>query len=75
MFDLFIAGLSGLPGLSGFVGEFMGLAGAFAQHPGLVAVSAVGLIVTVGYFLLMIQRVLLGTVNPKCVGLSGHECS
>ncbi len=58
----------GLPGLSGFVGEFMALAGAFALHPGLVAVSAVGLIVTVGYFLLMIQRVLLGTVNPKCSG-------
>lgn len=59
----------GLPGLSGFVGEFMSLAGAFAMHPGLVALSAVGLIVTVGYFLLMIQRVLLGTVNPKCAGL------
>jgi NADH-quinone oxidoreductase subunit M len=58
----------GLPGLSGFVGEFLSLAGAFALHPGLVAVSAIGLIVTVGYFLLMIQRVLLGTVNPKCSG-------
>ena len=56
----------GLPGLSGFVGEFLSLAGVFALHPGLVAVSAIGLIVTVGYFLLMIQRVLLGTVNPKC---------
>lgn len=56
----------GLPGLSGFVGEFLALAGAFVLHPGLVAVSAMGLIITVGYFLLMIQRVLLGTVNPKC---------
>ena len=59
----------GLPGLSGFVGEFMSLAGVFALHPGLVAISAVGLIVTVGYFLLMIQRVLLGKVNPKWAGL------
>ncbi len=58
----------GLPGLSGFVGEFMSLAGAFTLYPWLVALSAVGLIVTVGYFLLMIQRVLLGTVNPKCSG-------
>jgi len=60
----------GLPGLSGFVGEFMSLAGVFAMHPGLVAVSALGLIVTVGYFLLMIQKVLLGKVNPKCIGFS-----
>src|ERR1039458_6590639 len=59
----------GLPGLSGFVGEFMSLAGIFAMHPGLVVVSAIGLIVTVGYFLLMIQRVLLGKVNPKWAGL------
>jgi len=48
----------------------MSLAGAFSLHPGLVALSAVGLIVTVGYFLLMIQRVLLGTVNPNCKGFS-----
>ena len=60
----------GLPGLSGFVGEFMSLAGVFALHPGLVTISAMGLIVTVGYFLLMIQRVLLGTVNPKCSSFS-----
>ncbi len=60
----------GLPGLSGFVGEFMSLAGAFILHPGLVVISAVGLIITVGYFLLMIQRVLLGILNPKCEGVS-----
>ena len=60
----------GLPGLSGFVGEFLSLAAVFALHPGLVTVSAIGLIVTVGYFLLMLQKVLLGTVNPKCSGYS-----
>lgn len=56
----------GLPGLSGFVGEFLSLVGAYTNYPMLVIVAAVGLIITVGYFLLMIQRVLFGVLNPNC---------
>ncbi|MBF0490084.1 MAG: NADH-quinone oxidoreductase subunit M [Candidatus Omnitrophica bacterium] len=57
----------GLPGLSGFVGEFLSLVGAFGHYPWLVVLAAIGLIVGVAYFLYMLQRVLLGTLNPKCV--------
>ncbi len=54
----------GLPGLSGFVGEFLSLAGAFGVYKVMTVVAASGLILTAGYFLYMIQRVLLGPVNP-----------
>ncbi|MEI7997945.1 MAG: NADH-quinone oxidoreductase subunit M [Candidatus Omnitrophota bacterium] len=56
----------GLPGLSGFVGEFLALVGAFGLCPWLVTLAAIGLIIGVAYFLYMLQRVLLGTLNSKC---------
>ncbi len=56
----------GLPGLSGFVGEFLSLAGGFAAFPALTIISTAGLIITAGYFLFMIQRLLLGPLNLSC---------
>ena len=56
----------GLPGLGGFVGEFLSLAGAFPVFQTITIISIVGLIVTAGYFLYMLQRVLLGPLNPIC---------
>ena len=56
----------GLPGLSGFVGEFLSLLGAFFVFPYLTAVAVIGIIITAVYFLYMIQRVLLGGLNPQC---------
>ncbi len=55
----------GLPGLSGFVGEFLSMIGAFSDYPVLTAISTVGLVVTALYILFMIQRVLLGPLNPQ----------
>lgn len=57
----------GLPGLSGFVGEFLSLLGAFAVDPALTMIAATGLILTAGYFLYIIQRVLLGPLNPEAI--------
>ncbi len=50
----------GLPGLSGFVGEFMTLAGVFPYHSKIGIVGCVGLIAVAALFLLMIKRVLWG---------------
>ena len=55
----------GLPGLSGFVSEFMALLGCFPTHPVFTIASVLGLVVGAAYFLLMIQRILLGPLNPK----------
>jgi NADH-quinone oxidoreductase subunit M len=56
----------GLPGLNGFVGEFLILLGAFRANPWLAACAATGVILSATYMLWMFQRVNYGPVsNPK----------
>ncbi len=55
----------GLPGLSGFISEFMSLLGAYPVFNLITIISVLGLIVTAGYFLYMLQRILLGPLNTK----------
>jgi NADH-quinone oxidoreductase subunit M len=60
----------GLPGLNGFVGEFLILFGAFQWNPVLTAVAASGVILSAVYMLWMFQRVNYGAVtNPKNEGM------
>ena len=60
----FMASL-GLPGLSGFVGEVLALLGAYAKFKMLTILSTIGIVVGAAYFLWTLQRVFLGTLNPK----------
>jgi NADH-quinone oxidoreductase subunit M len=46
----------GLPGTSGFVGEFLALLGAFETHPWIAGVAATGVIFAAYYMLPMVQR-------------------
>ncbi len=55
----------GLPALSGFVREFMVLLGTFQVHPVITGLSCIGILLAACYLLVMIQRVLLGKLNPK----------
>ncbi|MEW5981953.1 MAG: NADH-quinone oxidoreductase subunit M [Acidobacteriota bacterium] len=60
----------GLPGLNGFVGEFLVLFGAFRWDWRFAAVAASGVILSAVYMLWMFQRVNYGSVtNPKNEGL------
>jgi NADH-quinone oxidoreductase subunit M len=60
----------GLPGLNGFVGEFLVLLGAFRVWPVVAAISALGVILAAVYLLWMYQRVMFGPVtNEKNRGL------
>jgi NADH-quinone oxidoreductase subunit M len=52
----------GLPGLNGFVGEFLILLGAFARWPRATAVATSGVILGALYLLWMYQRVVFGPV-------------
>ncbi len=55
----------GLPGLNGFVGEFLILIGAFKSLPVLAAVATSGVILGAVYMLWMFQRVMFGPLtNP-----------
>ncbi|RKU09852.1 oxidoreductase [Candidatus Poribacteria bacterium] len=60
----FMASL-GLPGLSGFIGEAFSLLGAYERFPTLAILSTIGIVVGAAYFLWTLQRVFLGTLNPK----------
>ncbi|MXZ84193.1 MAG: NADH-quinone oxidoreductase subunit M [Acidimicrobiia bacterium] len=51
----------GLPGLNGFVGEFLILAGAFVAHRWWAVVAAAGVILAALYLLWAYQRVFHGT--------------
>lgn len=54
----FTLGSLGLPGLSGFVGEFLSLVGIFAYNKAIGAVAAVGIILAAAYLLWMFLRVM-----------------
>jgi len=60
----------GLPGLSGFVSEFMSLMGSFMAFKLITIISVLGIIITAGYFLYMIQRILLGPLNPAWANIT-----
>jgi NADH-quinone oxidoreductase subunit M len=52
----------GLPGLNGFVGEFLIMIGAFRWYPQMVVVAGLGVILSAVYMLWMFQRVFYGDV-------------
>jgi NADH-quinone oxidoreductase subunit M len=68
----FVFASAGLPGLSGFVGEFLSLVGTFVVNPPAAAVATLGMILAAGYLLYMYGRVVFGEVSDFIVGLGGH---
>jgi NADH-quinone oxidoreductase subunit M len=60
----------GLPGLNGFVGEFLIFRGAFTVAPGPAAVSALGLLLTAVFLLTLVQRVFHGPLNERWAGFA-----
>jgi NADH-quinone oxidoreductase subunit M len=55
----------GLPGLNGFVGEFLILLGAFRANGTMAAFAATGVILSAAYMLWMFQRVNYGPVTNE----------
>jgi NADH-quinone oxidoreductase subunit M len=58
----------GLPGLNGFVGEFLIFRGVFSLAWISATVSVLGLLVTAAVILTVIQKVFTGPVPEHCVG-------
>jgi len=58
----------GLPGLNGFVGEFLIFRGVFSLAWVAATVSILGLLVTAAVILSVIQKVFSGPVPEHCVG-------
>ncbi len=55
----------GLPGMSGFVSEFLVLLGAWEVYPVLTSLAVIGIVVTAAFLLWTLQRVFLGPLNEK----------
>jgi NADH-quinone oxidoreductase subunit M len=53
----------GLPGTSGFVGEFMILTGTFQVNTWVATLTATGLILGATYMLMLYRRVIFGTIT------------
>lgn len=60
----------GLPGLNGFVGEFLIFRGVFPLSWVAASVSILGLLVTAAVILTVIQKVFTGPVEEKWVGFA-----
>ena len=58
----------GLPGLAGFISEFMVLSGSFPIYMTYTIISATSVIITAAYYLWAIHRMFLGKLNPAYKG-------
>jgi NADH-quinone oxidoreductase subunit M len=65
MFGIAVFASLGLPGLSGFIGEFLIFNGAFAITPGAAALSVIGLLLTAVFLLRMMRKVFWGPLKPS----------
>jgi NADH-quinone oxidoreductase subunit M len=56
----------GLPGLNGFIGEFLIFKGSFPLVTWATSISVLGLMITAVVILGVIQRIFTGPLNPHC---------
>jgi NADH-quinone oxidoreductase subunit M len=72
VFGYFVLASLALPGLAGFVGEFLVLVGAFEYWPPVAAIAALAMMLGAAYLLWMYQRVIFGEVSDFLRGLGHH---
>jgi NADH-quinone oxidoreductase subunit M len=59
----------GLPGMSGFVSEFMAFLGLFRELPWLAAVGTIGIIMTAAYLLRSVLGITYGKAHREFIGV------
>lgn len=70
LFMVFTMANVGLPGTSGFVGEFLTLLAAFKANPNVAFFATFGVILSAGYALWLYRRVVFGTLTkPSLQGM------
>jgi NADH-quinone oxidoreductase subunit M len=67
IFLFFTMGNVGLPGTSGFIGEFLTLAGTFQVNTWAAMVAATGVILSAGYALWLYKRVVFGEMTKPAL--------
>ncbi|MGC1260222.1 MAG: NADH-quinone oxidoreductase subunit M [Jannaschia helgolandensis] len=71
IFMLFTMANVGLPGTSGFVGEFLTLVGVFQVNIGVAVVATTGVILSAGYALWLYRRVVFGDLIKESLRTIG----
>lgn len=70
IFMIFTMGSVGLPGTSGFVGEFLSLLGAFQVSTIVTTFAALGVVLGAAYMLLLYRKVAFGpSTNPEAASM------
>jgi NADH-quinone oxidoreductase subunit M len=65
IFMIFMMASIGLPGTSGFIGEFLILIGAFKANTWVAGLAATGLVLSAGYMLYLYRRVIFGVLEKE----------
>jgi NADH-quinone oxidoreductase subunit M len=59
----------GLPGTSGFVGEFMSLIGTFKANIQVAFIATLGVILSAAYALWLYRKMIFGALKPSLAGI------
>jgi NADH-quinone oxidoreductase subunit M len=68
-FMVFTLANVGLPGTSGFVGEFLTLVGTFRINITVVLLATLGIILSAAYALWLYRKVIFGAIRPSLAGM------
>ena len=63
VFMIFTLGAVGLPGTTGFIGEFLILIGAFKKNFLVAILASIGVILSAAYMLWLYRRVIFGEIT------------
>jgi NADH-quinone oxidoreductase subunit M len=69
VFMVFTMANVGLPGTSGFVGEFLALIGTFKANIAVAALATIGVILSACYALWLYRKMVFGTPRPGLEGI------
>jgi NADH-quinone oxidoreductase subunit M len=69
IFMVFTMANVGLPGTSGFVGEFLTLIGTFKASVPVASIATIGVILSAAYALWLYRKMIYGTLKPALEGI------
>jgi NADH-quinone oxidoreductase subunit M len=69
VFMLFTMANVGLPGTSGFVGEFLSLIGTFHINTSVATLATLGIILSACYALWLYRKIIFGSLTPAVAGI------
>jgi NADH-quinone oxidoreductase subunit M len=65
IFMIFMLASIGLPGTSGFIGEFLVLVGAFKANTWVASFATMGLVLSAAYMLYLYRRIIFGVLSKE----------